>query len=745
MGKFKKLGIILTSTAFSVGVLSPMAQASANVKEPQERVAIQVASTETKVTKSVLIKQLNTLFPNKFKFVSEKDFSMGEAHYFNDDKTIRYNLNFHKTINGKDVYGDFTFKGEDLELEYFHYQPANMADALYPVKYSEVEAKKIAQDFLKKLPNTANYKLREDNWYGDFGFSFSRPLSEPITYSFAYSPTHNGVPLNNEFINITVLANGEVTSMYRNTESTSKATFDNLEQKKNESDILAQVRENLSVDLRYMIDTNYQTGESIAKLVYMPPTSFTGVHALNGQWHTMNGFTAQVPTAKGVEKLASQPLEPRKKDITLAEVEELAKSFLKIDSDKVKLQIESVDERENGNGETIYSVHYMYELGNGSGYGASFEVNKVTGEITDYWDIRRDFMETDQKVEPIAKDAALAKAIDYLKAWAPSYLHNYSKPIEETMYDKDSKRYYFSFPRIVNGIAVLGDEISVGISADGKLSSLNISNHKIDNWPAVNKAIPADKAKETFNKGLKLELQYAKQDGEDNHHYDLVYSPVYNGSIFNSIDATTGKWLQNVDDAKEKQAISHSKAGGELTYLLHQNVLEVKDPANFNADAAVNKGEALKILVKSLTYGYYDFGPYGRGDEKQSFNNIDKKHPLYGIVEQAVSMGIIQPADQFAVDKELTRQELAEWLVRVLNLEKAAKHSDIYKLNFADASSIKQEYAGYIALVSAMGLMDGQQNKFNATGKVTYADLAISTVRLAKAIYEENDGRHYYY
>ncbi|MED3802910.1 S-layer homology domain-containing protein [Lysinibacillus xylanilyticus] len=742
MGRFKKLGIILTSTAFSVGVLSPMAQASANVKEPQERVAIQIASTETKVTKSKLIKQLNTLFPGKFNFVTEKDFSMGQGHYFNDDKTVRYDLSFHKVINNKDVYGGFTFKGEDLELENFYYQPVNIADALYPVKYSESEAKKIAQDFLKKLPNTANYKLREDNINGNF--NLSRPLSEPITYSFSYSPTHNGVPLSNQFIDITVLANGEVTSMYRNTESTSKATFDNLDQKKKESDILAQVRENVSIDLRYMIDYNYQTGESIAKLVYTPPTSFSGVHAINGQWQTMHGFTSQVPKTKAVEKLASQPLEPRKKGITLAEVEELAKSFLKVDSDKVKLQLNSVDERENENGETIYSANYMYESGN-RGYGSSFEVNKATGEIISYWDVRREFNEKDGKVEPISKEAALTKAIDYLKEWAPSYIHNYSKPIEDTVYDKQGEQYNFSFPRIVNGIAVVGDEISVGISADGKLSALNVSNRKVDNWPSVNKAVPADKAKATFSKGLKLELQYAKQNGEDNHHYDLVYSPVYNGSLFNSIDATTGEWLQKVDDSKEKPAISHPTAGGELTYLLRQNVLEVKDPAHFNADTAVTKGEALKILVKSLTYGY-DYGPYGRDDDTQSFNNIDKKHPLYSIVEQAVRMGILQPANQFAVDTTLTRQELAEWLVRVLKLESAAKHSDIFKLNFADASSIDKAYAGYIALASAMGLIDAQQNKkFNAAEKVTYADLAISTVRLAKAINEENRGRNYYY
>ena len=743
MDKFKKLGIILASTAFSVGVISPMAQASADVKEPQERIAIQVSSTETKVTKSMLIKQLNTIFPDKFNFATEKDFSMGEAHYFSDDKTIRYELNFSKTINGKDIYGDFTFKGEDLELENFNYQPVNLAEALYPVKYSEGEAKKVAQDLLKKLPSTANYKLREDNRYIDFGFSYSRPLSEPISYSFMYSPTQNGVSLRDEFINITVLANGEVTSMYRNTESTSKATFDNLDQKKNESDILAQVRENLPVELRYMVDYNYQTGEAIAKLAYMPPTGFNGVHAINGQWQTMNGFTSQVPKAKGVEKLVSQPLAPKKNGITLAEVEELAKSILKVDSDKAKLQIHSVNERENENGETIYDVNYMYDLGN-YGTGSSLEVNKATGEITKFWDTSREFMQIDDKVEPISKDAALTKAIDYLKEWAPSYIHNYSKPIEDVEYDTYSKQYNFSFPRIVNGIAVVGDEIYVGISADGKLSSLNVNNRKIDNWPSVNKAIPADKAKAMFNEGLKLELQYAKQDGEDNHHYDLVYSPVYNGSLFNIIDATTGEWLLKVDDSKEKPAISHPTAGGELTYLLRQKVLEVKDLANFNADTAVTKGEALKILVKSLSYEY-DFGSYGRDKDKQSFDNIDKKHPLYGIVEQAVTMGILKPADQFAVDTALTRQELAEWLVRVLKLESAAKHSDIYKLNFTDASSIDPAYSGYVALASAMGLIDGQQNKFNATEKVTYADLAISTIRLAKAAFEQNSsGRHYY-
>ena len=54
----------------------------------------------------------------------------------------------------------------------------------------------------------------------------------------------------------------------------------------------------------------------------------------------------------------------------------------------------------------------------------------------------------------------------YLKEWVPSYLHNYAMPVEEPYFDERMGSYQFTFPRIVNGIVVVGDEISVGIAAD---------------------------------------------------------------------------------------------------------------------------------------------------------------------------------------------------------------------------------------------------------------------------------------
>jgi len=736
LGKFKKLGIILTATAFSVGVLAPISQASANVKEPSERIEIQLAASETKVTKSMLIKKLRALFPNEFSFVTDNDFNSGGGHFFRDDTTVRYDLNFQKTVNGKDIYGGFTFKGEDLELEHFYYQPANITEAMYPAKYSENEAKKIAEDFLKKFANTENYKLRNDG-LNYINMGFNRPLSQPITYSFSYSPTYNDVLIGDQSITIDVLANGEITGMYRNTESINKASFDNVSEKKNEEEMVSQVRDNLAVELRYYID--YSSDTRNVKLVYMPASGFNGVHALTGQWQTTNGFSTQVPKTKSAIKISSQQLPPRKSGMTVADAEEFAKTFLKVDDDKAKLNIEMVDERENENGETIYSINYMYMYSNG-GSGTTFEINKATGDIVQYHDLKRDFTNSD-KTNVISKDAALSKAIEYLKQWSPSYLHEYSMPIDEPAIDEYSKTYYFSFPRIVNGIAVVGDEISVGIDSDGSLLSLNVNKQKINNWPSISQAIPNEKAKEAYSNALTLQLQYVKQNTEDKQQYDLVYAPIFNGSVVNQIDAITGEWLYQVDSSKEKPTISHPTAANELNYLLNQNVLEVKDLANFNADAAITKGEALKILLKSLTYGYY-----GGGDgEKQSFNNIDKNHPLYGTVEQAVRMGILQPANQFAIDETLTRQELAVWSVKILQLENVAKLKEIYKLNFADAASIDPAYAGHIAIANGMGLIDLQQNNFNATKNVSYADLAVSTVRLAKAIQENTSDRNFYY
>ena len=99
----------------------------------------------------------------------------------------------------------------------------------------------------------------------------------------------------------------------------------------------------------------------------------------------------------------------------------------------------------------------------------------------------------------------------YVKEWVPSYLHNYAMPVEEPYFDEKLGTYHFTFPRIVNGIVVNGDQISVGIAADGSLNSLNVNYQEIENWPSSDKVISEEDAKSILKEALKLKLTYMKK------------------------------------------------------------------------------------------------------------------------------------------------------------------------------------------------------------------------------------------
>ncbi|KAA0965877.1 hypothetical protein FQ087_06325 [Sporosarcina sp. ANT_H38] len=745
MSNLKKFGIVLTSSALSFGIFSSIANASTTVVEQPGKVQIQIASTEKEkvLTKNDLIKKFRSLFPNQFDFINDSDFHMGGGHFYSDDDTLRYDLSFSKTVKGKQLHGNVGFVGENLEIEQFSYQPIIEKESLFPAKVSKEEARKIANDFVKEFLAGEEYRLETD----PYNYFPVQNLTEPIRYSFSFARTENQVSIFEQRIEVSVLGNGEIVSFYRNPVKMDSSTFDDLKQIKNKNEILEKVKENISVELQYQIAHDYRTGDRSVQLVYQPTTKLQGVHASSAKWLTANGYSADFPEKTKIEMITSTPLPPKQNGITLEEAKKIAEQILSIKSDKVKLNIQSIEEVENYNGQAVISVQYMYQYANG-GHGTNLEINKQTGEVIQYHDIKRQILDETvgetKKENALSQKEALAQALKYVKEWVPSYLHNYAMPVEEPYFDESQGAYYISFPRIVNGIIVLGDQISVNIAADGSLNSLNVNYQEMEEWPSNDKVISEEDAKAILNKALSLKLNYKKQGKkEDDHHYDLVYLPVFNEDPFSLLNANTGEW-NNLYNGTNSTVISHPWAEEELNYLINAKILDVKDDKNFNGDASVSKGEALKVIMASLTY-FYD-GRYYAGQENttQTFDNIDPKHPLYQSVERAVEVGILKPNDQkFDLDTPIKREELAAWYIRVLGLEQAAKNSSIFKLDFLDANKIQKEYIGSVALANSMGLLKTDQNQFNPTKEVTYAELAVSTIRLAHEMSEKGRGMNY--
>lgn len=718
-------------------MFASVASASTSVNGQPEKVQIKVASTETVVSKNDLIKKFHEFFPKRFDFLTTSDFHMGGSHFYPEDDTLRYELSFSKTVKGKQLYGSVGFIGDNLEIEQFYFQPTNEAEALFPAKVSKEEAREVAVDFINKFLDGKDYQLETD----PFNYYPRQLLTEPIRYSFSFSRTENKVAITDQRIEVSVLGNGEIVSFYGNPTSLGSSTYDDVKQIKDKNEILEKVKGNLSVNLHYQIDQDFRTGDRKVQLVYQPTTNLRGIHAQSGKWLTANGNSSDLPGTTKIEKLSAKPLPPKQDGITLEEAKKIAEQFLEINSDRVKLSIQTIDEIENYNGQAVISIQYMYKFGSG-GHGTNMEINKNTGEIIQYNDITSQILneigEKPKKEKALSSKEALAQAVKYLKEWVPSYLHNYAMPIEEPYFEENQGAYQFNFPRVENGVIVIGDQINVGIAADGSLNSMNVNYQDIEQWPSIDKVISAEKAKTLLKEALSLKLTYMKQEkNEDKHHYDLVYLPVFNEEPFSFLNANTGEW-NSLYNENISTVISHPWAEEELNYLINAKIIDIKDSEKFNGDATVSKGEAIKIITNSLTYIYHGRYFFGNENMNQTFENIDPKHPLYQSIERAVEIGIIKPdSPTYSFDTPVNREELAAWYIRVLGLEQAAKQSNIYRLDIADANKIQTEYTGYVALASSMGLLKTEQNQFNPDREVTYAELAVSIIRLAHEMAEK--------
>ena len=743
MVTFKKAGVLLSTTALTVGLLAPMASASTLGNERTETLPIQVAQTNATVTKDDLMKRFRELFPGGFPNVTEKDFRMGTGYSHPKDTTVRYELSFSKGNGNQYEYGSFTFVGETLELEQFHYQPINSKEVLFPAKYSKGEAQKVADELIGKFHKGEGYELvpNEYNYYS------SSILTEPVQYSFTYTKKKSGVPIADQSIGISVLGDGTVNSYYNRQNATGDFTYDEPSKKQSESVIVNSLRDALKAQLSYRVETDYPTGKSTVKLVYQPNSQITsGVHALTGEWLTAEGLSKTLPT-QTITPVVTEQLAAKQPNLTAEQAQAMAQKLLATDQKGVKLTIESIAETTTETGKAVYNINYMYHYANG-GTGTSLTIDKATGEIINYSDIKNNLVvqDDDSNTEAqLTRQQALEKAIAYVKEWVPSYAHHYALPVEESLYEKYNDSYYFTFPRIVNGLTVTGDQISVSVDTEtGDLLNLSVNAYDNIQWPEATGILTQQEATKLLKDQLKLNLQYVNHPkvGEE-QHYSLVYQPVFKEGSYAVIDAKTGEWVDAYGMMNsEKPTIEHPTAAAELNYLIQAGILEADD--TFNPDASITKEEALKVLMKSVTYMYYG-SRYDEDDTSvQSFTDITPDHPLYQFVTRALKMGMLDSSTKtFNATGSLSNQELAKWLIGTLKLNKVAQHSDIYALDYSDAAEVGKELRGYVALAYGIGLLEAENNQLKPKSEVTYAQLAQVTIRLAHKMNEYQINNYY--
>ncbi|MCA0970719.1 S-layer homology domain-containing protein [Halobacillus litoralis] len=731
----KRTSALTLSTLLSLGVLAPAVSADTTDPNQQDQGAkVEILSAEKIVSKDELIERFREFFPDRFDFVTEKDFHLSPGHRYPDQEQTRYSLDFHTTVEGQSVYGGMTFVGEDLEIERFHSEPLNEAAALFPAEVSKEEARELATSFIEEKLDVEGYELDpEEMLYPSMN---NDTLTEPIRYSFSYVKTKDDVPVTNKRIRVEVLGNGEIVQFQVPREVEEKPSFPDVSKALSESEITEKIKESLALDLRYNVFTDYEAGETTTKLVYQSTKGYRGLDAISGEWEGSDEDAVK----DEIEYISDEALEPVSSDFTEEEARKRAKELVAVDSDEISLAINSYDQRKNEFGKDVISIHYMYEFKNG-GSGTTLEFDADTGAVLQYHDMKRDVLErTGQKEETekeLSKEEAVDKAVEYLKEYSPSYLDDYALPMDEISYQKDRNVYHITFPRVVNGLLVDGDQISVSVYGDGGLQGLNIRGVQVDEWPSKEDVISKEEALETYKENLNVDLRYVLDQESEGAEYDLLYFPEYTEKKAAFMNAKTGKWEQRFGNEGADVTVSHPTAEQELNFLIQNGILKVEDAEAFDADQAVTKGQALEVIMKSLTRFYQGHIPEDR-EMPQAFENITPDHPLYQVVERAVQLGVIDgEKETFDVDGALTREQLAVWYVRALGLDKAAAFSDIYELDFKDVSDIDEEHVGHVALADALEILPATDEQFNPDDDVTYAELAVSNIRLAHEAYDK--------
>ncbi|MBM7571485.1 PepSY1/2 domain-containing protein [Aquibacillus albus] len=755
--EWKKVSILTLSSAIAFGGMAPIANAAESVTTDSESIQFEqgdgtsnssssVEETEASVSIEELVSRIKEIFPEKFGSASEEDFRLEFTPYYPEEEQDieRFRVSYFPRSTNNPTHASFEFVGEDLELSHFYYNPENRSDALFPPKVSEEDAAKLAAAFIEEVNPSGSYELNEDA--NRYYHNRNLPLTEPIEYRFTFDKLKDGIPVQSQTASVTVLGNGEITQ-FNGPRQSGDEEYEAATGLLSKDVVLNQLKEDLAIELQYMIRLNYETRERTAYLTYREIPAVQGISAKDGKYK-MNGeyvdeFSEEVEIKMlTADKKSADP-------ITKDEAKELAKKLLETDEEGTTLHIEGVMERENPDGTEVYEIRYMYRTGN-SGHGSSIEIKKDTGELLRF-SASRNYNPNEEVDENVSMEEAVEIAVDYIESYAYTNMDEYAYPItsNNVIYGR-SDRHYFSFPRVKDGLIVAGDSINVGISKeDGSLVSLNVNRSEVDEWPAVEDAVSKETALEAIKGNIDLKLYYVdeRRNGKtDTETQTLQYKLNYlrddnrEPSFYNAV---SGEWESSdpygrQESPNEDIHISHPWAEEELNFMINNNIITVEDPETFNGDKILTKGEALEILSKSLTRIYQS--PYAENREESPFTNIDSEHPLYDVIVRSVETGILSTDEgTFGVDENLTRENLSYWYIRALGLDAVAKRHEIFNYNFNDVNQISGKYRGYVVLAESLGLLTkNDENNFRPQNKITYAQIAIANLRLAKLITSED-------
>ncbi|WP_392486681.1 YcdB/YcdC domain-containing protein [Haloimpatiens sp. FM7315] len=741
---FKKISYVLAiSLVISCLPLNTFAFSKKSGGEKNQKIVVTNKTTgiskdkAKSIAEKTIKEKLNITIDNSYNFRTEFrenyiDEHKNYAWYITVEKsTSFYNSNISLTIDSD--------TGKVLEI--YVYEDSNNNDNNI-ASITEEEAKKISDDFLKKLcPKEAlEVTCKDANKYGYHSYN---------NYEFLYTRMIKGIPFYDNSIRVTVDGTTGKIINYLNIWYDDIKINKDTKAKITEDQAKILFKDNLQMYPYYCyFSNNYSEKGFVIKPVFsVSYKKMPLIDAISSKWinHSYNINYTKLEkdlTEKEKENLFKKikPIKNYDKELTKEEASKKILSLLKqIYNEDFK--INKIDYLDNGVSETNGHGRISWFAQTSSNKDKRKEVNITinaeNGTLVNLYKFTiydpKDSNSNGKTSKEISFDEVYKKALDLILQNQPEKLKEVvtkQSYIKGNSNNNDNYRdeYCFIFNQKVNGISYLNNNISISYDIKtGELSNFDIYWNENIKFPSLDKFLSIKKANEIYLNKFSpiLYYKYFKEKGK-NPEIKLVYSlpvetPYYGNPYMDvftgNLLSDTGEFLdENIDLFKEK--IKGNKYEKLLSILAFNNIVDTR---NFDPKKDITNMDLIKMLV--LAKGY-NVSLLEKTSSLNFKSNYDKEDINYKYLQLAVAYGILENKEGvFDSNGLVKRKTMAKSLIKVLGYEPLAKCTDMFKLNIADIKDIDKEDLGYMSIAKSLNILEIQDNKLNPNNNATTTEL----------------------
>jgi len=681
-------------------------------------------------------------------------------------KRNAWGLDFVKKVNGKHLGSIYVRidadKGQLLEFNSYTDNPS--AKPTYPLKVERDAAQQIALQFIDKI--AADYKGKIQ-YNPDYGVQLRPPLTGEVVHSIRYDRLVYDIPYVDNYIELEVDSEGHVRRFSLQWDDT--INFPKVDVKLTTEEANNKLRAAAAPQLSYIVPYNMQ-GKRKPLLSYeLQPIS---IDAVTGQLKDQSRDSYFRAGTISESPVSEKPLgdEPKAGAVNEKQAIDAVKAAFSLPAG-AELNGSNYSENSNestGVTEAYWQLNWTIKKDGKEMGSASASVNGRTGDVRHFNTYM--YNERSQPGSPkVTLEQASALAVEAIKKRLPwltdeLYLVKPDPKQFEGLDAGEPRHYYFSFVHKIYGAVVEYDNINLSInSSTGEIINYdaNLSNfdypdqapalikkeQAVDSWLDYYRTQLTYRLVQNFSwNGQPIPIEKYKlmiasgeirgDEVEKTTNAELVYQLVprlIDESVF--LDAVTGGWrnretgeVTQLEKPKAKDIEGHF-AQRQLELMVAYKALDVKDGL-VRPNEAVTRGELIKMLVLARSSGVSPLSKSlsGQLDSKASFNDVAAGSSYFVYVESALEQNLIDVGDgSFNPSGKVSRDEMAELIVRALGYNALANYDHIFKASFKDSAQIENK--GQAAIVVGLKIMSLSDGKFLPKKQVTRGEASVAFFR----------------